>query len=311
MSRVGAGLWRLRLSPPTSMMTKAKRRRGARLAGEWRLAPAAAEGRPAGCAQARPAMPFRAGWLDAASLGRGGAWPARALRLHPATYSGPRRRQPVPVGRRVPRRRAPAGLCPLHAERPPVHAAAVRGPRVPNRLFGPGLAEEERPQRWTVSSSPPRGRCSPIPESVPEGAASGTTASVGSARKGHIERSACPRSARGAVLPGAAGAAAYRPLGTGGTQANRVAAWLARAEALHDQALSKEESAMLPFEQGRDRRRHNRGRPISTRLCPLSAPREPGRRRPPAPRSRALTAEVETGHGGGAESGPSGSPPGA
>ena len=63
--------------------------------------------------------------------GRGGARPARALRLHPATYSGPRRRQPVPVGRRAPWRRAPAGLSPLHADRPPVHAAAVRGPRVP------------------------------------------------------------------------------------------------------------------------------------------------------------------------------------
>ena len=33
--------------------------------------------------------------------------------------------------------------------------------------------------------------------------------------------------------------------------ADRVAAWLARAEALHDQALGKGESARLPFEQGR------------------------------------------------------------
>ena len=33
--------------------------------------------------------------------------------------------------------------------------------------------------------------------------------------------------------------------------ANRIASWLARAEALHEQALSKEESALLPFEQGR------------------------------------------------------------
>ncbi len=33
--------------------------------------------------------------------------------------------------------------------------------------------------------------------------------------------------------------------------ADRVAAWLARAEALHDRALSKRESARLPFEQGR------------------------------------------------------------
>ena len=33
--------------------------------------------------------------------------------------------------------------------------------------------------------------------------------------------------------------------------ANRIAAWLARAEALHGQALSKGESAQLPFEQGR------------------------------------------------------------
>ncbi len=33
--------------------------------------------------------------------------------------------------------------------------------------------------------------------------------------------------------------------------ANRIASWLAGAEALHDQALSKEESALLPFEQGR------------------------------------------------------------
>ena len=33
--------------------------------------------------------------------------------------------------------------------------------------------------------------------------------------------------------------------------ANRIAAWLARAEALHDQALSKQESALLFFEQGR------------------------------------------------------------
>ena len=33
--------------------------------------------------------------------------------------------------------------------------------------------------------------------------------------------------------------------------ADRVAAWLARAEALHDRALSKQESAKLPFEQGR------------------------------------------------------------
>ena len=33
--------------------------------------------------------------------------------------------------------------------------------------------------------------------------------------------------------------------------ADRIAAWLARAEALHDRALSKEESARLPFERGR------------------------------------------------------------
>ena len=33
--------------------------------------------------------------------------------------------------------------------------------------------------------------------------------------------------------------------------ANRIAAWLTRAEALHGQALSKAESAQLPFEQGR------------------------------------------------------------
>ena len=33
--------------------------------------------------------------------------------------------------------------------------------------------------------------------------------------------------------------------------AGRIAAWLARAEALHDQALSKLEFAQLPFEQGR------------------------------------------------------------
>ena len=33
--------------------------------------------------------------------------------------------------------------------------------------------------------------------------------------------------------------------------AGRIAAWLARAEALHDQTLSKGESAKLPFEQGR------------------------------------------------------------
>ena len=33
--------------------------------------------------------------------------------------------------------------------------------------------------------------------------------------------------------------------------ANRIAAWLTRAEALHGQALSKSESAQLPFEQGR------------------------------------------------------------
>ena len=33
--------------------------------------------------------------------------------------------------------------------------------------------------------------------------------------------------------------------------ANRIAAWLTRAEALHGQALSKGESAQLPFEQGR------------------------------------------------------------
>lgn len=31
----------------------------------------------------------------------------------------------------------------------------------------------------------------------------------------------------------------------------RVAAWLARAEALHDRALTKQESARLRFEQGR------------------------------------------------------------
>ena len=33
--------------------------------------------------------------------------------------------------------------------------------------------------------------------------------------------------------------------------ADRLAAWLARAEALHDRALSKQESAKLPYEQGR------------------------------------------------------------
>ena len=33
--------------------------------------------------------------------------------------------------------------------------------------------------------------------------------------------------------------------------ANRIAAWLTRAEALHGQALGKGESAQLPFEQGR------------------------------------------------------------
>jgi len=33
--------------------------------------------------------------------------------------------------------------------------------------------------------------------------------------------------------------------------ADRIASWLAQAETLHDQALSKEESALLPFEQGR------------------------------------------------------------
>ena len=35
------------------------------------------------------------------------------------------------------------------------------------------------------------------------------------------------------------------------SHADRVAAWLARAEALHDRALSKQESAKLRFEQGR------------------------------------------------------------
>lgn len=37
----------------------------------------------------------------------------------------------------------------------------------------------------------------------------------------------------------------------GAGHADRVAAWLARAEALHDRALSKQESARLRFEQGR------------------------------------------------------------
>ena len=39
--------------------------------------------------------------------------------------------------------------------------------------------------------------------------------------------------------------------GVAATHADRIAAWLARAEALHDQALSKHESALLFFEQGR------------------------------------------------------------
>ena len=39
--------------------------------------------------------------------------------------------------------------------------------------------------------------------------------------------------------------------GVAAAHANRIAAWLARAEALHDQALSKQESALLFFEQGR------------------------------------------------------------
>ena len=60
-----------------------------------------------------------------------GAGPACPVRLHAATDSRVRRRQPVPVGRRAPRRRPPAGPSPLHADRPPVHATAVRRPRVP------------------------------------------------------------------------------------------------------------------------------------------------------------------------------------
>ena len=37
----------------------------------------------------------------------------------------------------------------------------------------------------------------------------------------------------------------------GAAHADRIAAWLARAEALHDRALSKSESARLPLLQGR------------------------------------------------------------
>ena len=40
-------------------------------------------------------------------------------------------------------------------------------------------------------------------------------------------------------------------LANGAAHASRITAWLARAEALHGQALTKEESALLPFEQGR------------------------------------------------------------
>ena len=39
--------------------------------------------------------------------------------------------------------------------------------------------------------------------------------------------------------------------GVAAAHVNRIAAWLARAEELHDQALSKQESALLFFEQGR------------------------------------------------------------
>ena len=35
------------------------------------------------------------------------------------------------------------------------------------------------------------------------------------------------------------------------SHADRIATWLARAGALHDQAMSKGESAVLPFQQGR------------------------------------------------------------
>ena len=78
--------------------------------------------------------------------------------------------------------------------------------------------------------------------------------------------------------------------------ADRIAAWLTRAETQRDQALSKGESADLPFLQGVlaefDRRRSHRRRPLPAVLRPLSASPKPGRRRPPPPRSRAVTSAI-------------------
>ena len=77
--------------------------------------------------------------------------------------------------------------------------------------------------------------------------------------------------------------------------AARIAVWLARAEALHDQALSKGESARLPFEQGRLAELTGDTATAAARYRRSHAirphPQKRRRRRPPPPRARPLTAE--------------------
>ena len=80
----------------------------------------------------------------------------------------------------------------------------------------------------------------------------------------------------------------------GAANADRIAAWLARAEALHDRALSKGESARLPLLQGRLAELNGAVATAAARYRRSNAihphPQNEAGTRPPPPRARPLTA---------------------
>ena len=72
----------------------------------------------------------------------------------------------------------------------------------------------------------------------------------------------------------------------GAAHADRITAWLARAEALHDHAINKGDSVSLPFTAGSScrvsRRHRDRQRAVPPVARHRSSPGAPGRRPPPA-----------------------------